>query len=91
MGFNATGDADITNMGAMYTELSAADATQEQNLDILWLLFGAYLVFFMQVRSPSSLPTNFLSLPPFGFFFLFVFLRLDYDGVFNEKLICVPV
>jgi len=48
MGFNATGEPDIANMGAMYDELVAADATQEQNLDILWLLFGAYLVFFMQ-------------------------------------------
>jgi len=48
MGFNATGSNDIANMNAMYTELVGADATQEKNLDILWLLFGAYLVFFMQ-------------------------------------------
>jgi len=25
-------------------------ARMESNLDVLWLLFGAYLVFFMQVR-----------------------------------------
>ena len=42
-------------MSATY-DAKAYDTTLEQNLDILWLLFGAYLVFFMQVRARACYP-----------------------------------
>ena len=48
---------------AMYDAINAIlEGTKEEvtrmesNLDVLWLLFGAYLVFFMQVRWPSLRP-----------------------------------
>ena len=68
MGFNRTGKFDLENVLKLHDEVVAntkADATQEENLDILWLLFGAYLVFFMQVRrTVFEAPFIFL----FGFF-----------------------
>ena len=46
-----------TTERAMYDAINAVVevtkedvARMESNLDVLWLLFGAYLVFFMQVR-----------------------------------------
>lgn len=40
----------------------AADVKRmKENLDILWLLFGAYLVFFMQVCEHMSLDRNTIS------------------------------
>ena len=46
-----------TTERAMYDAINAVVegtkedvARVESNLDVLWLLFGAYLVFFMQVR-----------------------------------------
>ena len=48
---------------AMYDAINAIlEGTKEEvtrmesNLDVLWLLFGAYLVFFMQVRWRSLRP-----------------------------------
>ena len=40
---------------------AAAIATMGENLTILWLLFGAYLVFFMQVRPPATAYLYFVS------------------------------
>jgi|AntAceMinimDraft_12_1070368.scaffolds.fasta_scaffold98504_1 hypothetical protein len=42
--------ADVTANAASSAANASFAATMEANLDILWLLFGAYLVFFMQVR-----------------------------------------
>jgi len=40
--------ADVTANAASSAANASFAATMEANLDILWLLFGAYLVFFMQ-------------------------------------------
>jgi len=49
MAYNATvTDAALATLTAAIAENTAADATQQSDLDVLWLLFGAYLVFFMQ-------------------------------------------
>lgn len=52
-----------TTERAMYDAINAVVAVtkedvarMESNLDVLWLLFGAYLVFFMQVRWRSLRP-----------------------------------
>ena len=52
-----------TTERAMYDAINAVVegtkedvARMESNLDVLWLLFGAYLVFFMQVRWRSLRP-----------------------------------
>ena len=84
MGFNRTGGVDLANILKLHDEVVAntkADATQEENLDILWLLFGAYLVFFMQVRR-TVFEAPFISLfgffpPPYpAFFFFFPRIRI---------------
>jgi hypothetical protein len=54
MAYNATvTDAALATLTAAIAENTAADATQQSDLDVLWLLFGAYLVFFMQVSFPK--------------------------------------
>jgi hypothetical protein len=42
--------ADVAANSALSAGNKDFGATMMQNLDILWLLFGAYLVFFMQVH-----------------------------------------
>ena len=43
-------DPSPASLAAEIAKLKEANAKQTGDLDILWLLFGAYLVFFMQVR-----------------------------------------
>lgn len=43
-------DPTLASLAAEIAQLKKENATQTGDLDILWLLFGAYLVFFMQVR-----------------------------------------
>lgn len=58
-------DAAVTAI----SENSDADATQQKDLDVLWLLFGAYLVFFMQVGLRKNSHMRFLFPPRFQPFF----------------------
>lgn len=60
------------------SENTAADETQQKDLDVLWLLFGAYLVFFMQVSFPvNPLPYTDLVFPPAFIIFFSTFARLN--------------